>query len=244
MKKLTRCLESFLIVFSIGFQQIALGQQIVVNTDKGESYFIEIDPMESLESIVDRVAFLSEDKFNTNHLLIEVPLKEDRHFCAMHPSRNQGKLLKDPRNYNLSVTTEEAHYIRMIVVSLANRSLFSLAIPSTIKELEEAGDRIDHVHPLRFLMTVFTDEELKVGIRNIRKRGMVWGHFIGGLKTSLANESMIGNMRDEYIEDFARTVKIDPKLIMPSIKQQNWDEFVNLLIQHIPRAGDHGRYDG
>jgi len=64
--------------------------------------------------------------------------------------------------------------------------LISIAIAKG--DLVAAGDRIDHVHPLRFLEAVFTDEELKVGIRNIRGKGWVWNHFVGGLKDSLSTE--------------------------------------------------------
>ena len=161
--------------------------------------------------------------------------------AGIFASKKHGQFLGVPRDYYAPLAANEIGDIRYIVTSLANRSLIHLL--ANRGEFEAAGDRVDHVHPLKFLMVIFTDEELKVCIRNMRGRGWVWGSFASGLTDSLATESSIDNLRIEHIYDFASTVEIDPNMIVPSVEQKKWEEFINLLIEHVPRKGDHGRYD-
>ncbi|MBS0624082.1 MAG: hypothetical protein JSS62_05615 [Verrucomicrobia bacterium] len=153
----------------------------------------------------------------------------------------QSMPLDSPRDYRRPVSQEEQHDIHFIVTTLANRSL--VAIGFSKAELEKAGARVDHVHPLRLLIAIFTDEELKVGIRNMRGKGWVWNQFIGNLKYVLNSEKSLGNVTDEYICDFAQTVGISADLLFPYVDVNNWEGMVDSLITYIPRKGDHQRYD-
>jgi len=154
---------------------------------------------------------------------------------------HQGGYLGHPRDYNATLTQVEIDSISYIVNTLAFRSLVSIL--KCKGELEAAGDRVDQVHPLRFLEVIFTSEQLKAGIRSIRGRGWIWGDFLAGFKNSLATESQIGNMTKAQINDFAAKVGINPNIITPSIEARNWDQLMDSLITQIPRRGNHDRYD-
>lgn len=169
------------------------------------------------------------------------PTMEIARFFEDWDLKKHGQYLGTPRNYGASLSPEERNDIRYIVTFLADRSLVVIAAHRS--NLEEAGDRIDHIHPLKFLMTVFTDEELKVGIRRIRGRGWIWNDFIGGIKASLITEAGMGNVNTNQAGDFARAVGVNVDLIAPALQRQDWEEFVDLLITHVPRKGDPGRYD-
>jgi len=145
------------------------------------------------------------------------------------------------RDYNQPVTKKEKQDLSYIINSLSQDSLISLA--KSKSSLKKTGDRIDHLHPLRFLITVFTSEELKAGVHGIRDRGWVWDEFLSGLTGSLSTESSKNNMKNEYILDFAQRVKIDPNLILPSIQQGQWKNFIHILIDSIPRQNDPNRYN-
>jgi hypothetical protein len=145
------------------------------------------------------------------------------------------------RDYSEEVTDQEKENIAYIVKTLGNKSL-----PKIYREkeaLKKAGDKIDHVHPLRFLMTIFTNEELKAAICNIRESRWVWGEFKKGLFNSLKDESKNKNMNDEYIQHFATTVHINPALINPPINRSDWDGLISTLIKNVPREGNPNRYD-
>lgn len=156
-------------------------------------------------------------------------------------AKAHGEYLGRPRDYNAPLTTNEKSDIRYIITTLASKSLISIA--KNRSQLEAAGDRIDHIHPLKFLLAVFTDEELKVGIRNIRGRGWVWNDFISGICQSFSTESSIGNLKLDFIQNFAALTKIQTMQIMTQIQNNRWEELVDVLIEIIPRNGDSGRYD-
>ncbi len=146
------------------------------------------------------------------------------------------------RQYQVSVSESDKEDIRYILKSLAEKSLTSLW--GMKSKLEAAGERIDHLHPLRFLECIFTDDELKVYIYNIKKRGSwVWGEFIKGFKDTFQEESEIGNIKEEYLQDFVNNLGIELSLVYDLFQSKRWEDFVKTLIANVPREGDSGRYD-
>src|SRR5262249_27332316 len=109
--------------------------------------------------------------------------------------------------------------------------------------LERAGKQIDHLHPLRFLMTIFTDEKMKAAMGNIHGKSLVWSRFKKGLFQSLEEEDKNDNISLENIKDFATTVEVDHNQLIRPLKQKKWDEFIHFLITHVPRTGDPQRYN-
>lgn len=215
------------------------GYEAYVNTDSGEEFVLEIDPDETFSQLQEKIADLTNG--NESGLLVEL---SNRRFLSkkkcLNAARDQGGYLGYPRNYYVEVTPEEKNWIRFIVLTLANKALITIAIVKN--DIEEAGTNIDHLHPLRFLMTIFADEELKAGIRNIRSRGWIWNHFTAGLKESLSTEHTNSNLTPEQVQHFAQILNVKADLY-PVIKERKWDEFIDLLITLIPRKGDHDRYD-
>ncbi|GEM_PF-1832042 len=146
------------------------------------------------------------------------------------------------RDYNQSATESEKDDLRFILKTMATKSVAGLL--KYRSQLEAAGDRIDKLHPLRFLETVFTDEELKVYMHNLRKRGgWIWGEFVKGIKGSLQDESEINNLTDEMLLDFTCQVGIEVSKVQGFIHGEKWEDFIKALIIHIPREGDSDRYD-
>ena len=149
---------------------------------------------------------------------------------------------KSYRNYNVQLSDSEEKDLHFILKTLALKSLIELAKYKS--KLEKAGDRIDHVHPLNFLATVFSDEELKAYMHAIKKRGsFIWDKFINGLTDSLDEEYKSDNLKVEYLQDFSLRVGIDMGLIYPSVENRDWNDLVRQLIVHIPRNEDSQRYD-
>ncbi len=145
------------------------------------------------------------------------------------------------RDYNTEVTPLEKEFISFIVSTLGNKSLAKIWKEKS--SLKKAGEKIDHIHPLKFLSVVFTDEELKVAIANLKETRWIWNEFKSGLFSSLSEELANENMPEEYILDFSFRLGIDASLIKPSISQADWDEFFSVLIKNVPREGNPDRYD-
>ncbi len=217
---------------------VAFAQIVTLTTDH-EEFLFNVHPEETISEIIEQASpFLGDDDL----IILEISRKRNAFKFWDHQARNQGQYLGYPRNYEAGISREEKGYIHYIITTLANKTLVTIAKSRT--ELENAGDRIDHVHPLHFLRTVFTDEELKVGIRNIRGKGWVWHSFTAGLKDTLSTELDIGNIKEEYVIDFAQAVELNPNIIRPFIQARNWDGLIDALINEIPRKNnDRDRYD-
>lgn len=150
------------------------------------------------------------------------------------------KVRSMPRSYEAGVSASEAEDIAFILKSLANHSLAKLKGEES--SLKRAGDRIDDVHPLQFFLCAFTNEELKVCLRNLEGRSWVWKDFLKGVTESLAQEHANDNLMP-YLNDFAAQLNIDPKVLMPSINGGKWERFVTTLISVVPRAPGSDRYN-
>ena len=96
-------------------------------------------------------------------------------------------------------------------------------------------------------MTVFNDEELKAGVHAIRELsgilvGLIRDGFFDPLFDTLKEEDARGNLL-QFTDDFAENRNIDPALIQPSLEKGKWKEFVDILIDQIPRKINPNRYD-
>ncbi len=231
------------------FQQIQ-AIDVMVEVAGGYEVFMEMEPDETLLNLQEQIALELNLPIDEQTVIVKgsaYTLEEgvwyDQGYEITEARRgNSRKATSEPRNYQAKLAPKEKKDISFIVTSLASKSYASLLMlkPS----LDAAGERINHVHPLRFLMAIFTDEELKVGIRKIHSNGgMIWGDFSGGLKESLAEEAQRGNLTDACVKDFAKQIGIDSAIIFPAIRNQKWNDFIVTLIKKVPRKGDSDRYD-
>lgn len=148
---------------------------------------------------------------------------------------------RDVRFYDQLPTEEDRDNVFFIVSTLGNKSLAK--VWKSKSSLKKAGEKIEHLHPLRFLEIVFTNEELKAAMHNLKNRDLMWGEFKGGLYGSLAEEFQRGNLTEEQIYDFAGNIGVDISLFYNAIQQKDWDDMLTILIKNVPREGNPGRYD-
>lgn len=144
------------------------------------------------------------------------------------------------RDYYAAVTQQNKDDIYFIVKTLADASL--VKIKGQESALKSAGDRINLVHPLRFLATVFSNEELKVCMRNLEGRSWVWKNFIKGLVDTLTEESALNNVLP-FANDFASQISVNTSLFMPTMQSGQWTKFISVLIEGVPRQGQTNRHD-
>lgn len=222
-------------------------QQIVVESPEGESYLMAVRGEDSFLSVVNSIyeclkssmldhGMVSDYESLPNSCLqIEVqPFEGGILVKAAQSSQSK------TRNYNTPVTAQEKKDISYVIKSLGFENQVKLMTMQS--SLNQAGDRIDHIHPFQFLATIFTDEELKVAMRRMQGKAFVWSTFVDNLTKTANEENAKGNMMP-FVQDFAKRVKLDQNLILPSIKSSNWEKFLDVLIANIPRQGQTDRYD-
>ncbi len=134
------------------------------------------------------------------------------------------------RDFFVPLTPKEEADIRYIITSLSSKSLFSLL--SYRRSLNETGDRVAHVHPLVFLGFIFSDDELKKAVKEID--GITWRRFVKGMGESLEKSAKRDNMEKKYVAEFAKEVGIKETLILPSIQNRKWFEFINVTRDNLP----------
>jgi AAA+ ATPase superfamily predicted ATPase len=144
------------------------------------------------------------------------------------------------RQYHATLTDNEKRKIAHTIETLGNSSLVSLAREKSA--LEKEGREIEHIHPLKFLACIFSEERLKAAMHNIHGRSWVWGQFFKGLKEALETEHMHENLLP-YIQDFSNHLKISSKKIYALVEKQRWKEFIEILFIEIPRSENSTRYD-
>ena len=161
--------------------------------------------------------------------------------CRYRSVPEEAQRFVAPRDFDRSLTPSEMSDLRNLLTSLANRSLPGLW--NMKGELERVGHRLDGIHPLRFLLTVLSDEELKGCFFRIRGRGWVWDDFQNGLVDSLQFENSLGNVTPEMISLFAYQLGLSAEPIDFYAERCQWKEMIAYLIRELPRPYSPSRYD-
>lgn len=242
-------------IFCLILAAISLeGVEVKVRTASGEEVRVELmeeDRIQDLKMLTEallglpanRVTMFHEGKVARNREKISDFIESE--FWAMMDVQDEEDECEvrtyQKRDYSHAATQEEKKDIAFIVKTLANKPLTKLYRYKS--SLEYAGARVDHIHPLQFLLCVFLDDELLVALHNLRKRGWVWGEFFHGFKGSLEQEARLDNMHEEILLDFCGTLQIGLQLIHETIMDEKWQDFIDLLISNVERSGESDRYD-
>jgi hypothetical protein len=210
-----------------------------VRSSEGE-YYIQIESEQTLAEVEEEI----KSRFNSGeneHLFLEIALNSPP---LASNSFSYKYVPGDARNYYAVLTPQEFGDIRYIVTFLGSRPS-ALSLGWNKRDLEVAGDRIKHIHPLNWLLNVFRNEELKVAFGKIKGSGVVqakvWSTFIEGIKESLSAESRVNNMKQEYIEHFSKELELNSATITALIRSGNWDGLFEKLMA-IPRKGDYEKF--
>lgn len=215
-----RCAFAFALLSSL----LLNGEQLIVYPDEGEPFIIEVEPEDSVRELF---AQIGEKTAYASFLNL--------------PSNIAKSASITQRDYLQLVSKDEREDISFIVNTLGMGSVTKIA--KNKSSLKNAGNRVNHVHPLRFLQTVFQDDRMKASMQALQKRSLMWDEFISGLKKSLQEEMTKDNLRIEYVQDFAVSLNLSLDQLYPYVQQERWEPFVKTLIQLMPRNDDADRYD-
>lgn len=253
MKPLQFILMKFLFV-GVSFPLTALSDTIIIENSSGENIELGIDANDRFLDVLNQIqAYFQQDVLEEENqgqkgsvfpFVSGISARNTQWNLAISHaglSARAKKEEKQSRDYDAPISKSEKDDIAFIVNTLAYDSLISIS--SQKSSLKKAGDRIDRIHPLRFLEVVFSSERLKAGIAAIRGQfSWVKDGFFDGIFGSLKEEAGRDNLF-RFVSDFAKNVKIDVKRINPTLKRGDWKGFINTLIEEIPRDQDPNRYN-
>ncbi len=132
--------------------------------------------------------------------------------------------------YNELVCTEaDKANIGYIIQTLAGNGKLSLLFKQG--DLKRIGAEINHVHPLKFLETIFADATLKAHMREVSNDYFKWNGFLDGLVPSLTNQAN-QNKLAQHLNEFAKRTNTNPKELTPYFQSQDWENLVRYLMNH------------
>ena len=128
----------------------------------------------------------------------------------------------------LVCTERDQARIYEIITTMADDGVISLGIKKNY--LEQLGAEINHVHPLKFLATIFSNPRLKKSMRDVYDSYFKWTGFLGGLTPRLADEAKKGKL-NQYAEDFANEVNVPSDKVLQFFEARDWENLVRFLIR-------------
>lgn len=137
-------------------------------------------------------------------------------------------LLATQRDYYSPMNEQEQADIRYIITTLSEKSYPGLLVAKG--SLESAGQRVENVHPLRFLCFIFSETDLRVAVYNVSQRSFVWKQFMDGMGESLDKEVVRNNLNNEHLNDFLLTIDVEAAPVKPHFDKQKWSKFVKAVI--------------
>jgi hypothetical protein len=146
---------------------------------------------------------------------------------------DKNNLNKENAYSQLPITDEEANMIYRIIDTLGTKKWWQLAFVQG--ELKDLGNKVQHIHPLRFLGTLFTDSHLKLCMRDIVESSVKWKGFMKG---DGATPGFIAKCEKEFARDnfesyilsFCQAVKAHPDQVRTLVRNKEWENLVVYLI--------------
>jgi len=218
------CLSATLLFFAA---LPLIGVEVVVKTPEGEMISLDVGEEERVGDLISQV-----ENYHEEGGVLDFWAGE----CEEAPAAKGAA-----RPYRGQATQYEKSTLRYIILSLSNQKMLWLLAHEG--ELDRKGNSIDHMHPLDYWQTIFTDKEMIAAMHNIPNRSRVWKKFISRSGDTLSEEHARGNLRPEQIRSFCRNVKVRYTQIEPLLRTKQWEKFVRTLIAQVPRGSDNNRYN-
>lgn len=129
---------------------------------------------------------------------------------------------------DLVCTDQDKATIYEIITTIAENSKLSLLLKQS--HLKQLGAQINHVHPLKFLSTIFANPRLKMCMYDIFNDYFKRNGFMDGLVPSLQKEAERGKLA-VLLPEFATEVSAPADAIKPYVDAMDWDNLVRFLMQ-------------
>lgn len=198
-----------------------------------EDNLIQVELQLDLEDEIAHQAakVLQDQKAEEENFVETRPILEDLAELVDHPVST---VVDSPDQANeflynaLLITQEEKYKIGQILIIMAENSVFKLLFER--KKLERLGHDIGHIHPFRFLGTVFSDPRLVHCMRRIRRSGFKWDGFIDGFSQKLKEEVREKNV-NQYVASFAEFLDVKAEDIQVFVNHLDFEGLVLYLME-------------
>ena len=191
---------------------------------------VEIEVHESLKGIVEKetAQILQKQKYEDELADKLDPATEDLVLFVKQPKITIAEPASDQGYEKLPITSEDKQKIANILMTMADNNVFKLLFEK--KRLERLGHEVNHVHPVRFLGTVFTDPRLIYCMHKIRGSGFKWGGFIDGFSERFKQEINANNV-EAYLPGLAEHLHVSVDDLRGYINHQDVEGLILFLME-------------
>jgi hypothetical protein len=166
--------------------------------------------------------------------MYDLPPHPPSHFVYALPSPFLASIFKIPpvvvveKYQDLVCTEQDRANIYDIISTIAKNNKLTLLLKQGY--LNSLGAQISHVHPLKFLSTIFTNPELAEGMQDVFEDYFKRSHFMGGLQPHLDREAAKDKL-EIFLPDFAAETQISLEKLRVCVREHNWEGIVRLLLR-------------
>jgi hypothetical protein len=136
----------------------------------------------------------------------------------------------------LPLTDEEGRIIYQIIDSVGN--WFEGKLWKKEAEIAALGNKVQHVHPFKFLETVLNTPHLKQAMIKIEDSflSLKWRGFFNGTDespgfTAKCEREYARDNLSRYIVGFCQAVKANPEQVCHFVEKKEWEKLVSFLIK-------------
>lgn len=159
------------------------------------------------------------------------PQVEDLSLLVQRPHVTFAQPLSEEKELNpyesLPISAEEKQKIAQLLNTMAENNVFMLLFEK--KNLERLGQDITHVHPMRFIGTVFSSPRLKYCMHQIRRSGFKWDGFMDGFSERFAQELKANNI-NAYVPGLAEVLDVNEADMQKFIDKKDFEGLINFLM--------------
>lgn len=132
-----------------------------------------------------------------------------------------------PRHFKIEFDSDELSNLKFILENLATKKLPKLFVMR--KELGKRGERLDHLHPLAFLLAALNHDSNPYFYQLKKKGGKAWEEFVKGCVESFHEESRHGNITTQQIEVFSQLTNKPFHQVQAYLNSHSYYHFINWL---------------
>jgi hypothetical protein len=207
--------------------------QWLCENEDGEEQVIDAQEKEPLSSLVSRAVTLWDKEPKAIIFYYDTSVDEQLNVWSWDAWKKQGDVLETPREYTHDLSAKELEDMQYFVTTIAYKPLDDVVLER--RELENALERLDHIHPLRFIAACVEDLELRNAMHTIREDKWLWKNFFGKVKKTFNAEAKVGNMKPDYVKQFCAALDLEEETILSFVSEKKWDALADYLYAKYPR---------
>lgn len=129
--------------------------------------------------------------------------------------------------YSLGISDSDKKTIYWVIHTIAKSNAIKLGLKQS--EVRKKGDKIEHVHPLRFLSYVMGEGSLRGDMQKIKSSSYKWSNFMDNYTSRLSREAANNNLL-QYVPGFAHSLGVDVEVIRSFVIRHDWYGLVNFFL--------------